>query len=152
MSSVEQAYGQALRYLARREYSRLELGYKLSSRGYADGLVEETLDRLEAEGALDEMRMAEAWCRVRFERGYGPRRIVAELRERGVGPTARGYAYLTTEQERALAVQVLTKRFGETPPEDHRAAAKRKRFLEYRGFSPEICRVVVAWSHPSMDE
>jgi len=46
-------------------------------------------------------------------------------------------------EERERAAAALHKRFGESPPASKKDWARRMRFLEGRGFSPELCRPLV---------
>jgi regulatory protein len=126
----------ALNLLARREHSVLELGRKLATRGAERELIDTLLDQLQHERLLSDARFAEAYVRMRTERGFGPLRIRAELRERGVDEgliTAEldgGSSHWSTQAEAARR-----KRFGARLPRDWSERARQARFLEYRGFS-----------------
>lgn len=74
----------ALFLLARREHSKEELKQKLVARGYQPLEVETLLASLVKENLQSDERYAEAYVRQRIETGFGPRRIVAELQQRGV--------------------------------------------------------------------
>ena len=74
----------ALRLLARREHSALELRHKLASRNVDDAVIDSLVAELAARGLLSDLRFADAYARGRYERGFGPVRIRAELQERGV--------------------------------------------------------------------
>ncbi|MCA1777985.1 MAG: recombination regulator RecX [Xanthomonadaceae bacterium] len=74
----------ALRLLARREHSCLELSRKLLAKGWPQSRVDEVLDELAAAGLQSDQRFAESFVRQRAGRYYGPRRIRAELEQRGV--------------------------------------------------------------------
>ena len=74
-------------YLARREHSEQELIRKLNSRGFDEELVEIAVAELMADGLLSDARFAEAFVNSRFQRGSGPQKIRAELRERGIAPS-----------------------------------------------------------------
>ncbi|MFB6259545.1 MAG: regulatory protein RecX [Thiohalorhabdaceae bacterium] len=143
------AYDQALKLLVRREHSRRELGHKLDERGHPRAATEAALDRLEAENALNDARFAEEYARARFAKGFGPLRVEAELREHGVDAAGLAEARLSGEAERELAAAQLTKRFGTGEPADFKERTKRMRYLQQRGFAPEVCaRVVKAGGNP----
>ncbi|HKJ88846.1 MAG TPA: regulatory protein RecX [Gammaproteobacteria bacterium] len=146
------AYDQALKLLVRREHSRRELARKLTGREHARPVVEAALDRLEAEGAQSDLRFAEEYARSRFAKGFGPRRVEAELREHGIGPEGMRHAALERSEERELAAAMLAKRFGGAPPADARERAKRTRYLQQRGFDPEVCAQVVRGGGNPEDE
>jgi regulatory protein len=128
---------QALDLLARREHSRLELQRKLAARGFADSLIEPTLDGLEASGTLAAARFTESFIRSRVAKGKGPVRIRAELAERGVADAAEGSSLLGDPDVDwvAAARAARTKRFGAEAPRDFKERARQARFLQQRGFS-----------------
>jgi regulatory protein len=79
------AYQAALDLLARRDHFRRELGTKLARRSFPSDNIEEALDRCEELGLLDDEKTAKRFVEVRAAaRGWGPRRLEAELLERGV--------------------------------------------------------------------
>ena len=134
----------ALRALAQREHSRLELARKLQPHAddEAGGALEALLDELQAQGWLSDARFAEALSRNRSTR-QGVARIRAELRQRGVSAeqVEQATAALAgSEAERAQ--QVWQKKFGQ-PPLDASERARQIRFLLGRGFATGLaCRVV----------
>ena len=73
----------AVRWLARREYSRSELSQRLRQRGIAVEEIERTLDELAAAGYLSDARYAQAVVAHRVGR-FGKRAIVHALKERGI--------------------------------------------------------------------
>lgn len=125
-------------FLARREHSEQELARKLSSRGYAADVVEATLAALVADHLLSNARFAEAFVHSRIQRGSGPQKIRAELRERGI-PDELIDASLEAHADswRDLAREVREKRFGLAQPRDFRERSRQMRFLQQRGFSSE---------------
>ena len=74
----------AMDLLARREHGRVELARKLRKRGATAELIESALDRLEADGLLDEARYLQCFVGSRARNGYGPLRIREELTQRGL--------------------------------------------------------------------
>jgi regulatory protein len=98
------------------------------------------LDRLAAEGLQDDGRFTEAYIAQRARRGYGPRRITAELRARGIDPERINEGLAAVEFDwRALARDARNKKFNE-PPHSMMERAQQTRFLEYRGFFAEHIR------------
>ena len=134
----------AMDILARREHSRKELFTKLSSHfpDYID-LLDDVLDQLKEDHLQSDQRFAEAFVRSRVNRGQGPQRLTAELQQRGVCSwiieEALGSADVDWYQ---IAVQVLAKKY-RSPCKDFAERAKRSRFLQYRGFTPEQIRSVL---------
>lgn len=134
----------ALRYLAKREYSRRELAQKLSvGRDTREtGELAAVLDQLEQQGYLSEARMAEQVARVRRSR-FGSQRIVHELKSKGV---ADGLIHTVLpslkETELESALQVWRKKF-DHPPATREERAKQIRFMMNRGFSMETITQVL---------
>ena len=135
----------AIRYLARREYSRQELRQKL--RPYLQESENETtlkalLDELEQRGYLSDERFARSRVRLRSAR-YGNARLAYELKADGV---SAGIIEKTlqdlgqSEYERARAL--WQKRFG-VAPQDFKERGKQMRYLLARGFSMDVARRVI---------
>jgi len=128
----------AMNLLAHREHSRYELRTKLRRRFADAALVEEQLSRLAAEGLQADTRFAESYARQRSERGYGPVRVRAELRERGVSTEeVAGALEALAIDWCAVATTVLRKKFGASAVTDIKEQARRARFMHYRGFTKE---------------
>ncbi len=129
----------ALRHLARRDHSRVELAQKLAAHGTA-AEIEEVLDRVAELGLLSDRRFAEAWVRGKAAR-FGAARLRAELLRRGVDrdlvDAALETECLESELDRARAV--LRGRFA-APPGDAREWARQARFLQSRGFAVDLIR------------
>lgn len=121
--------------LARREHSERELSRKLASCGYDEAVIGETVDGLVADGLLSNDRFVESFIHSRYQRGQGPLKIRAELRERGIDDAMidnclESYA----DRWRELASQVREKKFGASLPGDFRERSRQMRFLQQRGF------------------
>lgn len=131
----------ALRFLTRREHAVTELNRKLVQRGFAPNHVRQVLGQLEEEGLLSDLRYAEARIRSRIGQGYGKLRISRELLETGVSEHLIAQAW--DEQQTDWRQQMETvrcKRFGQDLPVEYKERARQSRFLQYRGFPPELIR------------
>ncbi|WP_299314672.1 regulatory protein RecX [uncultured Halomonas sp.] len=130
----------AIRLLARREYSRAELEARLTAKGHDSAAVAESLDALADEGLQSDARFAESFLRSRILRGQGPLKIRVELSRRGIERELVRSAMAEQEADWfALACETLCRRFsgpGDTP----RERARRERFLAGRGFDFEQVR------------
>jgi len=128
-----------VKLLSNREHSRLELGRKLCARGYPPGDVETVLDGLERDGLLSESRLIETYVGERLDKGFGPLRILAELRGKGLSDAQIG-PHLDLDDDTCLErlATAHAKRFGDGLPADRAELAKRARFLEYRGFPSHL--------------
>lgn len=138
----------ALRLLARREHARRELIDKLARKGWSAVDAGTTVAELADEGLQSETRFAESFVRQRAEKGYGPVRIRAELRQRGVaeGDADRALAELDIDFfERAAAV--YERRYGHLPPPaDLQERARRHQAMLRRGFTSDQLREIEALS------
>lgn len=135
--------GRALRALAGRDYSRIELERKLASFETEPGQLAKALDELQAKGFLDEQRAADSLARRRGQK-LGTARVVQEMRGKGIDGEAIAQATAElkrTEPERAL--EVWRKKFGAAPV-DANERGKQMRFMITRGFSSEVIRRVVS--------
>lgn len=106
------------------------------------------LDELADQRLQSDPRHADVYIRSRAERGFGPRRIVAELKERGAADDLIRAALAATECDwSTLARQVDRKKFGTKPADSFETLAKRRRFLEYRGFTSEHIKTALDAEH-----
>jgi len=132
----------AVALLARREHSRVELERKLGASA-AEGLGK-VLDDLEQLGLQSDERFASEFVRARAARGHGPRKIRAELSERGIAAHLAERALEEAGQDwLSLARAAHDKRFGDAPVVDRRDWSRRARFLAARGFPSDLIARVV---------
>lgn len=137
----------ALDLLARREHSRAELRIKLLQRFESEErLIEDVLDELESEGLLSDQRFTEMFIRGRLSKGVGPVRITAELRQKGVDESIVGLVLAEFDMDWSASLKALSlQKYGESVAQDRRERAKRIRFFQYKGYTPELIRKVVLW-------
>lgn len=104
----------ALRLLARREYSRLELYRKLSQK-YASGTnIQLVLDQLKEQGYQSDDRFTEMFIRSKVHAGNGPFKIKIELREKGICESTVLSAFDRQSIDwYQIAKEVNRKRFGD---------------------------------------
>jgi regulatory protein len=140
--------GRALRYLALREHSRLELERKLARHvedtpeASAAAQITAALDELCAKNLLSEARAAASVLHSQGQR-HGNRRLKQTLQARGLAPelvAATLQAARLTELDRAR--EVWRRRFG-SPPLDAAERARQMRFLAGRGFESDTIRRVL---------
>lgn len=126
----------AMNYLARREHSRRELEQKLAQKGYEAEDIRADLDRLVEDGLLSDARFAEAFVHARRQRGHGPLKIQAELKQRGVDDGLIQHCLEMPDDDwYELAREARGKRFGAALPESHEQRLRQSRFLQQRGFT-----------------
>ncbi len=143
---AQSLHERALRCLALREHSRVELARKLDGLGSQDEIRAE-LDRLVELGLLSDARFADAYVRAKASR-FGRTRLRVELTRRGGAPEliATTLDEADTDSELERAREIHQRKFA-TPPPDAREWARQARFLQGRGFSTEIIRRVLR-EHP----
>ncbi len=129
----------ALRHLARRDHSRAELARKLAAHGDADE-IDAVIERMGELGLQSDTRYAEAFVRGKAGR-FGASRLRSELARRGIDRDLidEAIAGECVESEGDRARAVLRGRFTE-PPADAREWARQARFLQTRGFAPDLIR------------
>ena len=122
--------------MARREYSARELEQKFAQTHDVDE-VSAVIEELSAAELQSDERFAQSFIRHRTSQGYGPRKIVFELQQKGI---AAGLAQQVLAQEPPdwffIAQRARRKRFGELPAEglDLKAKGKQYQYLSRRGF------------------
>ena len=159
----------ALRLLAQREHSRLELERKLQrfiARPDADPTestdpvaaasdaprysaqdLSDALDALQAKGFIQPERVAQSVLHRRAPK-LGSQRVLQELRQKGLDEDLiRNAAATLRSSEHARAWAVWQRKFGQvaTTPQER---AKHMRFLASRGFAAEVVGKVVRGQAP----
>lgn len=130
----------ALRLLAVRLRSRREIEDRLRRRGAAPEVIRSVLDRLTAEGFLDDERFARLWIEGRLAlRPSGGLRLRSELLRKGVAGEVIDQALRTAvseADERRLALEVARTRLRRYRSEPAEVAYRRLAgVLHRRGFS-----------------
>lgn len=136
----------AMDLLARREHSRQELQRKLARRFAVDAeVIFSVINQLTQEGLQSDQRLAEAFLRYRSNRGQGPLKIKAEMREKCIESDLIEQIFDEANIDWFdLALRVLEKRYGDGSAVDASERAKRTRFLQQRGFSFDQIQTVMA--------
>jgi regulatory protein len=140
----DEAYAAALRLLARREHSTLELERKLEQRGFTRASIEAARERLREDGYLSDARFAAALARHRGAQGYGDLRIRAELAQHGVEPALADSALEELGGDWAEQALAQARRHFPKPPETAEARARVLRYLTQRGFASGVARAALA--------
>lgn len=143
VATEAELFAKALRVLAIREHSRLELAKKLASLTEDSSLIEQVLDKLVQADYLNEQRYAELLVRSTLSKGYGPLKLAQLVREKGVDSALAKAAIEAADLDwQALAAHQRRKKFGETLPADWQERARQGRFLAGRGFYLETINAV----------
>ncbi len=123
----------AMRFLARREHSRVELARKLAPIAAEGEDVEALLDELSGKGWLSDARYAELAVRSKARR-FGPLKVAYQLRAKGVGDEVIEGAFAKAGAEGAANLEAVWRSRFSTAPEGERERGRQVRFLQVRGF------------------
>ena len=125
------AYGAALRMLARQRLTEAQLWQRMERKGYADAAIREAVDRAKREGFVDDRLYAKLYVEGK-RKAVGDARLVGELVRKGIDGAAASEAVRDLdrgERERCtVAFQALASKM---PAIAYASAARR---LERLGF------------------
>jgi len=127
----------ALKLLARREHTRRELARKLAAEAEDPAEVDAVLDEFERRGWLSEARVTEQLIHARKAR-FGPRRIVRELRDRGVSEEALSAVLPALKEDELERARAVWQRKFKRAPAAAAERARQVRFLQGRGFELDV--------------
>jgi len=132
--------------LSRRAWTTRDLAARLRRRGAPADVADAVVADLTARGYLDDEAFARHWVATRAARGYGPGRLRAELRARGVAASLiqASLAGASEDGELDRARAAARRRLPALQRGDRaRAAARLRDHLLRRGFAaPMVARVV----------
>ena len=141
MSSIIHNY--VLKLLALREHSKHELEHKLINKGFEISEIVPVLKKLELDGLQSDSRFVESYIYMRFQRGFGPIKIKAELNERGVATELIEQSLAEYKSKWLdLAKRVRIKKFGESMPRNWNDQTKQMRYLYYKGFDNRLIQQI----------
>lgn len=140
----------AWNFLTYRDRSAEEVSRRLVRRGFEQDVVEEVIERLREAGVVDDEALARSYAESRFHvHGYGPRRVRADLRRRGVRPEAVEAAIAAVYEEPEDVVdraREMGRKRWETLHRETDTLKRRKKVIDYlvrRGFGYGIAHQVV---------
>lgn len=140
MTDITELRRAALDMQARREHSQAELRYKLAQKTSAIELIDQVLAELQNRNWQSDQRFAENFVNFRVAKGFGPMKIQAELRQKGIDDSlANDIIYGEEYDWYQLAQDALAKKFKAGKAD----VIKQKRFLLTRGFTYEIINDVL---------
>lgn len=149
----------AFYYLSRREHSAGELRQKLLDKEQDPDKIEELLQEFAEKGYQSDHRTALMLIREGIRKGRGRLRIKNDFYKRKVEVPANidelidmamedneEFVDVLSDHELVdgvdwlrLAVEARVKKYGSEIPTDQKIKARQLRFLQYRGFKPDIC-------------
>ena len=128
------SYQKAVQLLGSRPHFRRELQAKLAQRGFPAEEIEEALDRLAAQGYLDDSKTAAGFVEQRLSRtSEGRARLRAELEKRGAPAEAIDDALAALPEDDLEPAREAAERWQRLHPRGEPAALARH--LARKGFS-----------------
>jgi regulatory protein len=134
-SSSDAALEHALRALAHRDRSTVDMNRLLERRGVDEETRQDVLDTLVRTALLDDARFAAARASALAGRGAGNELIRHELTRAGIEPDRAAEAIDALESEEERADRVVARRGG---------TSKTARYLARKGFSEDVVHAAVA--------
>ncbi len=117
----------------------------MRDRGFSSEQIAAAIARADDFGYIDDERFALSFVRYRSQRGLGPQRLRADLRERQVDNDLIAAALAQEEIDFfQLCLETRHRKFGEALPQDFKLKAKQQRYLAYRGFSMDMIRYALS--------
>ena len=141
-----EALNAAVRFLAVRSRSELEVRQKLESYRYLDDVIDAVLYKLQKNKLLNDESFAREWALTRAHQNMGKNRIIMELRHKGISSTIaqRVIDELPKEERDDGAAQMaakLIKRYGSQEPKA--AMNKIMAAMARRGYGYEDAKIAV---------
>jgi len=137
----------ALRFLKIRPRSVYELKEKLEGKGFSSTEIETAVLDLMASGLLDDRAFTKSWITYRLARPFGFRRIIQELKNKGIDPQIIEQAVAEHEgvySAEDTALELAQRRWQRLPALD--PLKKKKRVMDFllrRGFDVGIVMKVI---------
>ena len=137
----------ALRFLKIRPRSIAELREKLVDKNFSSTEIETTLHDLTVSGLLNDRAFTKSWINYRLARPFGFRRIIQELKAKGIDPEIIEQAVGEVKESYApedVAMDLAQRRYQRLPNID--PVKKKKRVLDFllrRGFETSIAMKVL---------
>ena len=128
--------------LARRELSEQQVRQRLARKAYDQQEIDDAIERLRRERALDDARVAEAMARTEMTlRKRGKIRVQMQIERAGISKTTARRAVASAFEEvddMALLEASLAKRLrGRDTIDDQRELERLYRYLVSQGFEPD---------------
>lgn len=162
----------AFYYLSRREHSAGELRQKLLEKEQDPDKIEELLQEFAEKGYQSDHRTALMLIREGIRKGRGRLRIKNNFYKRKVEVPANIDELIDMAMEDneefvdmlsnhdlvdgvdwlRLAVEARVKKYGSEIPTEPKIKARQLRFLQYRGFKPDICFQAITHNLESLEE
>ncbi len=137
----------ALDYLAKREYSYLELAKKLNQYAEENDDIAAILDDFKARGWLSDARFTEMLVHARKTK-FGSARVANELREKGVADELITSAVAEIKLNELENARAIWQKKYKASPATREEWAKQARFLQSRGFGFDVIKKLLNQTEP----
>jgi len=144
---AKSAKAAAMRFLKIRPRSIGELKEKLVGKGFSLTDIQITLFDLMASGSLDDRAFTKSWINYRLARPFGFRRIIQELKDKGIDQEIIDQALIEIKGSYSaenVALELAQRRWQRLPDID--PLKKKKRVLDFllrRGFEEDVVMKVI---------
>ncbi len=137
---MNQDLQKALRLLAMREHSAVELQQKLKRAGYIQADVDAAITECQQQGYQSDDRFAVQFCRVNIEKGHGPLKMAYALKQHGLTQDEIESYFAQAQVDWVELARCVVKKQGWRfkSSED---SSKKMRFLLARGFPVDVIRL-----------
>lgn len=162
----------AFYYLSRREHSAEELRQKLIDKEQDPVKIDELLVEFAEKGYQSDYRTALMLIREGIRKRYGRVRIKNDFYKRKVAMPSNidelidmamddneEFADVLSDNDLVegvdwlrLAVEARVKKYGEDIPNEQKEKARQLRFLQYRGFQPDICFEAIKYNLKTLED
>jgi len=137
----------AYQLLARRAYSEQELAEKMLAKGFTERAVAHTIERLLAQGYLNDAQLAVDQIERLRKQGFGQHRIRAKLIQKGLPEKTIEETLLAdnpSSNEAEHGRKFLASRFSPDALKQPKTAARAFRLLVSRGYSQDVAEQLLA--------
>ena len=135
----------ALSLLARRDRASGQVLVKLTDKGFSTETAAGVVAALIRENLINDHRYVEHFIDYHANRGNGPIKVRAELRQSGIDGDLIDAFISGYPDWIARAREVRQKKFGGKEPVDYAGKARQSRFLAYRGFTDSQIRTALGF-------
>jgi regulatory protein len=151
---MSSAYVDGLKMLSRRELSEAQVRQRLARREHDPEAIDLAVERLKAERAIDDARVAEAIARTEtVVKRHGRLRVKRQIESAGIAPTTVRRALddvFGAVDDDALIEAALARRLrGRDRAQDLREFQRLYRFLVGQGFEPDRVSRVLRHRRPA---
>ena len=134
----------AVHILSMREHSKLELFVKLNNKEANVDVVDKVMRFLSENDYVSDTRFTETFVRAKANKGQGPIKIRAQLKQKGVDEhTIQNHLDEQSDRWFDIAQAEYDKKYCELLVTDYNSWTKRARFLQGRGFTMDHIHCVV---------